>query len=43
MKIRFTFNRNGLFFAAVYFVRAAVGIFALAPFLMNYLLADFIP
>lgn len=35
MKIKFPFNRNEFFFAAVYFVQAAVGISALAQFLFT--------
>ncbi len=35
MKFKFPFNRNELFFAAVYFVQAAVGISALAQFLFT--------
>lgn len=44
MKIRFPFTKNELFFAAVYFVQAAVGISALAQFLLtrNELGLDFV-
>ena len=44
MKIKFPFTKNELFFAAVYFVQAAVGIGALAQFLFtrNELGLDFV-
>jgi MFS family permease len=44
MKLKFPFTRNEFFFAAVYFVQAAVGISALAQFLFtrNELGLDFI-
>ncbi len=44
MTLRFPFAKNELFFAAVYFVQAAVGISALAQFLFtrNELGLDFV-
>ncbi len=44
MKLRFPFSKNELFFSAVYFVQAAVGISALAQFLFtrNELGLDFV-